>query len=1697
MTSRASTPIDERRDRRPPAWLVVLLGIVGGLGLLIAAAIFVLTETDWGREKVQVMAIGKLADQIAGRVRIGKVKGHLLFGATLVDVSIRDSAGAPFLDADTIKLRYSLRSFLSKQLVFSKVRLARPRVVLDQPPGQKWNFERIFPKDTTAQDTVPGFGSWIRINDMTIRDGTVVVRQAWAPPDSLKGAARRRSIAEATSPSNRRWIVRVPGGWQQISTFGDVNGRIPYVRFADPDSAARVVDVDSLRMTAFVFRPPPAQVRQLSGHFVIDGDSVYFSDAFVALPRSRFALRGAYALDASGLWTNLRTAPTAAFPDLRFIYPEAPPGGGRFALAVNRHEEGTHVVAREVDVRSEGAHLSGFADVQLGPELRVGASDVAFTGVSTRLIRRYTSAKPPTNGTLAGHVRLAGDPSALDVSGWASFREVSGGTSRVDAAGRVLNGPAGLAARNLRLRFEPLRLALVEAFGPDLPVGGQVRGRATLNGGLKGPLDLDADLTHAGGGTGVSHVTADGRVVMDGGVLARGLTLHFEPLQTALVRRFSPSVPLRGTLSGRATLNGDPRGRLDVDANLVNLDPEAGRSHVLADGLLLLGGPSTGMRDLRLQFEPLQLALVKRVSPTLPIGGTLAGRATLTGSTGGRIAATFDAAHTDVTGESRFVGHAVVDARSPSRFFNVDLRPPTDLALATIGRFAPAAGLRGRAAGSLSAHGPMSDLAVALDLATSGGGRIAGEGTFDLASATKRYDFAARVNAFNASAVTTRGPSTLLTGTLGAQGTGTDPATMHALLRADLVDLRLGGQTFDSTHVLARIDSGLAVVQRGQIRLASARADVAGSFGLVAGRSGTLAFDVRVDSLSQFGGMVPVDSTRYPPRPALRARAMARARADSASFARRTEVERAATGRPLAPPLRVATLPSLRRDSVAGSLTARGQISGNVKLFDARGTVSADHVAFDGTTLARGNAAFTVAGFGSPLAALRLDAQVDSLRTGGFAFDSGGAHVRYTGVRDRGRGTVNVALFQDSTRDYRLASAFQLELDRREFRFDTLVLRFDTTRWASTHPGTVRWSRPGLELDSINLASNTGGRLSLDGRIPAEAAADLRLDIERLQIGDIMGLLQDTMQAAGLLSLHAHVQGTRRAPVFAGDFTLAHARYGAQRLFDLRSTFEYANTELAAHAVATGDSVPVRLFTADARLPMNLALAGYSGPRLLDRPLSVEAKVDSLPLEALPNPVSATITDVRGLVRGTVRVGGTYDSPQLAGLLALDLGTIKVVYPNVLFEDVHGRLRLRGDSAFVDSLVAHSGGGTVRTEGSIYLASLARPSFNLTVDARRAIVLDNDRGRIRANTDLTLKGPYNRVAIGGTARVLDGVIYAPEATNKRRVTNLEDPIFAQAIDTSRVAPGVLPKPNPLLENLTLDVALRVDRNTWVRNTSGNVEIYTPEEAGPLHLRMDRRTQTLTLEGVINADRGEYTFAGRTFQLTTGSMTFLGGPEINPLLQLAAQYDVRRPEQEALIIQIHVLGDLQHPRIVLESNAQPPLPESDLISYLAFGHTSGSLMDVSGTSITGGAGRALGGLTAIAQQQLGPLAVGASVDQAVSQLERQAGRAGLDVFRIHPGEIPDEFAFQNYFSNLVRGTQYEAGKYLTRRFFAGLSGDFNSAPGLSLEYQTRGGFSWRTTWLPIYLPAQPTLSVANQNSTQARSFGTFFFWTRRF
>ncbi|MEO5510979.1 MAG: translocation/assembly module TamB domain-containing protein [Longimicrobiales bacterium] len=1672
-------------------WHKVATAIIGVVIVAIAFVLILFTQTDYGRRRFRTIGLNQLAGMVHGIVTFGTVHGNLLSGATIENVLITDSAGHPFLRADSLSLRYALRSLLRKHIVLQDVRLVRPVVTLEQPPGGKWNFQRLFPGDSAkaAQDSTDGWGDWLRIEGLTLVDGTVLVRRSWKPPSWLNPREREAAIKLALSPDGRDDVVRADSGFQALASFRRVNGYMPLVIWADPDSSGRMIDINRLSMIAQPYRPPVADVRDLSGRVAIGRDTVVFQNLKVTMPASKLAVTGWYSMVTSSANARIHAEP-ATFADLRFVYPALPDGNGRLDLSVGRVRDLTRLVFTNMDVRAEGAHVTGSIDVQKGRVQHINGSDLAFEGVDTRLIEKSAPQFDlPFEGVLDGRLKLAGTPERLNVEGLANIRDRRGEVSRIVADGGIGNRGAGIYASDLHLRFDPVRMSLVHTVRPDLPIGGVLTGSATLNGNLTGRFNIDADVVHSDVTTGRSRIVAAGDVSAQGGFAMRGLRLRFEPVQAALLRAFQPDIKLNGVLTGRATLTGAMRSGFQIDADITHNDDATGRSHVLAVGRVETANGFVA-RNLKLRFEPLQVALLRTFAPTLPVDGVITGRATVNGSKRGRLTADFDVTHDGSTGTSTVAGNAdlaFAGAAGVLQHIDLDMRA-RPIALATAGLFAPAAGLRGSATGTIKASGNRDNIRFTTDLDIASGGSIVATGSVALGTAM-RYDVRSALLDFDPAAISNRAPTAKLSGTANIAGVGTDPATANATVDVALFDSRMAGAPrLDSTRLVARFANGLASVEQGRIRLASATADIAGSFGLVASQTGTLRYTIATDSLSRVAAFAKGDTSVVYPRPLQQAQRVTQARADSARMALETEVERAATGKPPAPVLRVDSITPLRRDSVAGAVRAEGTVTGNIERFDAKGTATLHDILFRGKEVRSGSVAYNVTGAPGTDMGAELNANLRGVRTNGFGFDSAHVILNKTGGLREGPGSFDLALFQDPSRDYRVKSDFMLALDRKELRLNDLLLRFDSTVWHGTQPGTVSWAASDIALRTIELRNERGGHIFADGTVPDEGSGDLRLLIDSLQVGDIAALLQDTLNTRGIVSIDTRVQGSLRAPIISGTFTMDSATRGGIRLPDLRSTFAYRDMELTADAkLAAGVR---QLVDAKVKLPVDLAFSRtVTTPRLLDLPLSIDAHMDSLPLDAMPS-LTPAVQDVKGVVRGDIGVRGTIHHAKLTGKVLLELGSMRIVEPGIVLTDAVASLTMNGDKVSVDSLVAKSASGPIRATGTLDVATLTRPGFDLEITAANALVLNNHLGNITANAEIAVNGPYNDVRVVGTIAVIDGVINAPEVNQTRRATDLDDPTLANVFDTLNAPLGVRGGRNPILKNMQMDVLVTIERDTWVRNSTMNVEIYTPDDVDPLHVRVDNAKRAITLEGTINADRGEYTVAGRQFKLSTGSVTFLGAADVDPLLQLSAQYEVPRRNREALAILINIGGYMRAPRLTLSSNAQPPLPQSDLISYLAFGRASSSLLATEGSGIGGG------GLGFIAQQQLAGLGLGALTDALVRGFEDEGNKVGLDVFRIHPGVLPDELNFSGYFQNVFRSTQIEAGEYLTPKLFAAVEGRASGTlPGLRLEYETQNGFSWRATWEPRYRPSQPSLTEVQ--ATQKRVFGSFFFFTRRF
>ena len=1504
--------------------IVIVILVIGTLAL---------TNTDWGREQVRKKIVGILQNSSHGIIKVGSVSGNLLNGFIAHDLVIADSAGAPLVKADEASARYTLGSLLGERIEFDDVKLVRAVIVLDRPPGGKWNWDRIFPRDTITRrgPRKAGWGTWIRFTDVTLVDADVTAKSPWAP-ETKTGAEHKDVIRDAMGPEGRFVIVEVPGGYQKISKFHHINAKLPLLRLEDPGFKTRRADVAMLNMIAEPFRPPTVEVKSLVGGFDFTGDSLWWQNVDVTLPASKLRGSGLYNINNNDMTLRARAAPVAA-ADVRWVYPRLPErGSGTLDFAMDWVGDTSIYIARNADVRIADAHLTGNLGMTVADQFAVHDTDVRFTNLDTRLIESmFPLLKPPRSGILSGRTKLDGNQKDLSVDGDVTFNDRQAGHNRILAVGKLGFGNGEFRAENLKLTMRPVQVELARAYAPSLPIRGTVTGTATLNGSTLSRMMAKADITH-----------------VDRGAISR----------------------LTGTGAIRT--------------------PAA-------------GGMAASWFDIDAQLHPLSLA--------------------------------------------------------------------------TAGQFFPKTGLRGDATGPLRMTGTMSDLSVRTTLGFSDGGSLGLTGKLDLASRDKGYDVDLDAKLFNANAILGKAPRTSLTATVSADGRGFDPATMRANIAADVQSSTYDTLSVNSATVRVAAANGMARIDTLAVQSAQGVATASGTFGLAPGTSGQLRYHVSVDSLNKLASLFPpVQPGTVAPRPGILSSRSTRARADSARIATATEVERAVTGQGAPKLTPVDTPRTLSMTELSGSLFADGVATGNIKDFGLKGTASGDNIIARGNSIQRFRAEYDWTNALTPQS--RVDVNASAARVSASGFDLDSVHARFNYRKPQG--TAEVTVVQNVSSVYSLNADYMLDKVRSELRLNRTQLRFDSTVWASTGPSLIHWGSAGVDIDKLELRNQRNGRIFVDGLLPKNGRASLEVAVDNFEVADLISLAQSDINAKGLVSFDMKAAGTAADPTFTGSFGTQRFFYNGTSIPEVHGVLSYGNQTLRGRADAMREGGRSLLY-AEGTIPINLAFTGVTGSRFpRDRQIDLAVRADSLPLNLVPQ-FDAYVTGMKGQAVADFKVGGTLNRPEVTGKLNLASAEAMVVPLGITLKPLNASIRMLKDTVVIDSVSAYSRTGRIVLSGGLGIGSLRTPSFDLKLFANNAtILLRRDKGYLKASMDLAMTGPFNDAHVGGTLRILDGVLDIPKSEGKKLI-GTQDPALFNVLDTAVIENRELfPAQSPLLANLRMDVDLRVDRDVFVRSPDYNIEVYSD---GDLAIHVNRAKQTLVLDGVLLSERGEYRFLSKRFEITRGSATFINSEEINPTLQVTGGYEVRLPAREAINIQILIGGTLRTPQISLESDAQPPIPQSDLLSYLAFGRSSSSLLQLEGTGI-GANNNVVGAGADLASRQLGAVAIGVFADQLSGEAAKQLG---VDVFSIAPADI------QSDVGSFLRATEIEFGKYIKSHTFAAVQIRPDPAalqrPGILLEHRFGGmrGYSFETSFQPRYLLKEPSLDPQVPTTTSVFSF----------
>jgi hypothetical protein len=1189
-----------------------------------------------------------------------------------------------------------------------------------------------------------------------------------------------------------------------------------------------------------------------------------------------------------------------------------------------------------------------------------------------------------------------------------------------ELAGRLAvdwGDPDALPFLDVDLSADPVRLADFHWILPELPDG---EGRFDVT--SQGPADSgrwrfrSADIV-----VGESRVQGDFGLDLGDGVRLVETDLELMPLWLATLDPWLPEpLPVQGRLRGRVRADGS-LGRLQVGGSLTLDDPERDipSSVFDFDGVLHLEG-SPGVTEFQVDAPELRYPTLlaffpdQRVDGTGSLSGTASGRL----DEGIRLEARMEHRLENEASRSRIGVRGTV--RSLGEELELDLvgvLEPLSFAGISGGLDRPFP-LRGEVSGEVRVQGPLGDLVVAGDLLTPAG-PLAGEARFDARNPARRYRLDVSVEDFALGEFLVDLPDpTTVTGSVLLDASGFDLREVEGTARISLDRSRIGGLTVEEGRVAMEAREGVLTLEGLEFRSSLVQVSGGGDLGLREGApGGELVLEWEVGSLE---GLRPF----IEPGVAIDLEGL-------------TELDR-----------EVLRVQGIDPDTLSAPMPLGGEASGTIRItgglpqLRGEGFVELSEGLFGATSLAAGRADFVARWIDEEGWDAEVTLELDRFVHEDYSVLRAEGEAAYT----PGRGMTRFHIQRDERESYRVRGSVSHDALGGDVELDSLAMELDGEVWALDEPARIlfRDSRVSTELIRFSRAAGEGGEgegipfvVEARGTFDREGTSDFRLDLQGVDLDRIARMTHMERIPSGILSMDLAFRGAPDNPSMEGTFQVGGFAFNGTALSMVEGTLSHGDHLLRAtvHADHEGE----RRLEGRGALPLDLSLHAVE-ERLPDGEVEADVEVNQFPAAAALAFLDA-IEGVQGTLDGRIRVGGTVRAPRPTGELRLRNGAMTIPDVGLRTTDIRADLVLRDDRTVEVDAEARAR-GTGRVAGTLSLEDPTDPGFDLRIDLSGFQAVDRRDLNARIGGALTLGGSYRQPQIGGAMRVEQGVLFLEEFTRAAQVVDLTDPAFRDVVDTTLVAGGgaVDTTENPFLEGLLVEVDLTLQRDFWLRSREMNVEI-----AGDLIVTFDRRRRELLLVGTLEAVRGTYVAFGRTFQVREGTVDFPGTPGINPALSIQAANRLRQPEGEPLNVIANLEGTLERPRVSLTSDAEPPIVESDLISYLLFGRpsyalASGEMSVLEGVESAGiqlGIGTVASQLGAVVARELG-------VDYfAVTQAQQAPGaeRGGL--------------------GGVFADTQIEMGQYLSENVFlavmlrplTGLGGStHNQIPGARVEWR---------------------------------------------
>ena len=567
------------------------------------------------------------------------------------------------------------------------------------------------------------------------------------------------------------------------------------------------------------------------------------------------------------------------------------------------------------------------------------------------------------------------------------------------------------------------------------------------------------------------------------------------------------------------------------------------------------------------------------------------------------------------------------------------------------------------------------------------------------------------------------------------------------------------------------------------------------------------------------------------------------------------------------------------------------------------------------------------------------------------------------------------------------APRWQGEIDRLELD------NADSGRWQNSGPMKLVASAKRFRLDPSCL---TQDRTKLCGEFQwQQGATEVSATLEQLPLERLLRPLAERARVEGGINARLQLQG----PVDAlrGDARIELKRGLLQvQADDGTVPLELRDGDIQISIAPERNRARLKLQAGEAAIQADLSagsLAAGADARLQG---SLDAEIPQLSQLSLLLP---GLSDVQGRLDLRATLKGSFNRPEVTGLLELDDASALVPQLGLELRKVHFTARNRGSEHILLQGGVNSGEGRLDIEGELLLDQAKGWPLRLQARGEGIQLARLPEAEIIASPELEIRFAKGNLDVSGSVRV-------PQAEIEIR----ELPKQAVSVSDDAVIIGErIPSNEP---ESPLKIATRVD---VILGNQVHFEGFGLNTRVQGRVALQGSAARNIAQGALSLEDGRYKAYGQDLTIERGRLLF-NGPAHNPDLDIRA---TRLSLDEAVTAILNVSGNLRKPLVNIAS--EPSLPDSEALSYLLTGR---GLNEKGPATIT----------------MLRLAAASKGLEKSQEILDRVATGVGVDEIRIREGATLEE-------------TSLLLGKYLSPDLYVSYAvGLFDNQGALTTRYR---------------------------------------------